>query len=189
MDVYCIGEAAGPQRVGTARCAADVYQEVRKALPGLSNLHLRALSLDTGRAMLVNTVFSHQHFADLDRPFIEANGIVDATWYDLAPDRVMAELANISELALPSSLATTARHVPSDADVGAAIRSVRTKLFGTTQELFGEMVGKSHVVVSRWEAGEAKPGLDELLRIRAAARAFGLPYEDSMILVPNEANF
>ena len=50
-----------------------------------------------------------------------------------------------------------------------AIRHIRKKVFGVTQQEFAVIAGVQQSTISRWENGEAAPTLDEMARIRESA--------------------
>lgn len=52
----------------------------------------------------------------------------------------------------------------------SAIRHIRKKVFGVTQQEFAAIAGVQQSTISRWENGEAAPTLDEMGRIREAAK-------------------
>lgn len=51
-----------------------------------------------------------------------------------------------------------------------ALLHIRKKVFGVTQQEFAAIAGVHQSMVSRWENGQAAPTLDEMNRIREAAR-------------------
>lgn len=58
------------------------------------------------------------------------------------------------------------------------IEHIRKTIFDVNQAQFGEIAGTTQASVSRWENGQQEPSLGEMDRIRAAARARGLPWDD-----------
>jgi predicted transcriptional regulator len=59
------------------------------------------------------------------------------------------------------------------------LRQIRRTVFGVTQTEFAKIAGVSQPLVSRWEKGDRKPSLPELIRIRAEARRRGLKWKDA----------
>jgi transcriptional regulator with XRE-family HTH domain len=59
------------------------------------------------------------------------------------------------------------------------ISHIRTSVFGLTQLEFAELAGTTQATVSRWEAGEFSPSSDNLKRIREAALARNIEWDDS----------
>lgn len=55
---------------------------------------------------------------------------------------------------------------------------IRLEVFGATQEEMATIAGVSQATVSRWEAGQMQPTLRRLKRIRAAAQARRLKWND-----------
>lgn len=171
MQVYRIGPARGAQRVGYARDPQALMAQMQKASP--EKLTLWTEDVETGRAMLACRLFS-QRFASCS---------LGDGWFNGTPDKVEEGLGFALADTTPHRIAaaveplTRARHV-------AAMLHLRTQVFDTTQEMMGVIAGRSAAIVSRWEAGATTPGLDELLRLRAYARAVGIPWEDSLLLDP-----
>ena len=60
------------------------------------------------------------------------------------------------------------------------IEHIRKAIFDLSQQAFGEIAGTTQASVSRWESGEQHPGLDEMARIRAAARERGIAWDDKL---------
>lgn len=60
------------------------------------------------------------------------------------------------------------------------IEYIRKRVFGVSQAAFGEIAGTTQASVSRWEAGELHPGLEEMERIRSEALARGNEWDDSL---------
>lgn len=58
------------------------------------------------------------------------------------------------------------------------IEYIRTKIFDETQTGFGEIAGTTQPSVCRWEKGEQNPDLEEMERIRTAARTRGIAWDD-----------
>jgi DNA-binding transcriptional regulator YiaG len=58
------------------------------------------------------------------------------------------------------------------------IEHIRKVIFDLSQVAFGEIAGTTQASVSRWESGDQQPGLDEMTRIRAAARERGIAWDD-----------
>jgi transcriptional regulator with XRE-family HTH domain len=68
------------------------------------------------------------------------------------------------------------------------IEHIRRRVFGLTQEPFAEIAGTTQPSVSRWERGEQNPDAAEMARIREAAYARGLPWDDKLFFeLPAEA--
>lgn len=61
------------------------------------------------------------------------------------------------------------------------MRFIRKTVFGgsLTQAEFGALAGATQATVSRWEAGELNPTLDQLRRVRAEAQRRKLAWHDS----------
>jgi len=58
------------------------------------------------------------------------------------------------------------------------IEHIRKEIFRVSQALFGEIAGTTQASVSRWEAGEQEPGLEEMARIRCSATERGIRWDD-----------
>lgn len=58
------------------------------------------------------------------------------------------------------------------------IERIRRSVFDVSQTVFGEIAGTTQASISRWEKGGQKPSLDEMARIRAAARARNIEWDD-----------
>jgi DNA-binding transcriptional regulator YiaG len=58
------------------------------------------------------------------------------------------------------------------------IEHIRKRIFDVSQTVFGEIAGTTQASVSRWESGEQHPDLNEMERIRAAARERGIAWDD-----------
>ena len=58
------------------------------------------------------------------------------------------------------------------------IHKIRREVFGVSQAEFGEIAGTTQASVSRWENAEQEPGLEEMARIREAARARDIEWDD-----------
>jgi transcriptional regulator with XRE-family HTH domain len=63
------------------------------------------------------------------------------------------------------------------------IAFIRNSVFQTTQREFAELAGTSQATVSRWEQGELAPDVANLERIRHAAQARNLEWDDSWFFV------
>lgn len=50
------------------------------------------------------------------------------------------------------------------------LRHIRKNLFGVTQQEFARIAGVRQSTVSRWETGDGAPTLEEMSRIRSAAK-------------------
>jgi predicted transcriptional regulator len=61
------------------------------------------------------------------------------------------------------------------------LRRIRSDVFGVSQSEFAAIAGVSQATISRWEKGELVPRLDELKRIREAALARGLIWNDAAL--------
>jgi len=59
------------------------------------------------------------------------------------------------------------------------ITYIRKKVFQVPQAVFGEIAGTTQASVSRWEQGTQEPSQGELQRIREAAAARRLPWNDT----------
>lgn len=59
------------------------------------------------------------------------------------------------------------------------VEHIRRNVFRLTQAAFAEIAGVTQATVSRWENGEFEPNLDDLERIRGAAKETGRPWDDS----------
>lgn len=60
----------------------------------------------------------------------------------------------------------------------APIEYIRKAILNLTQAEFGAIAGVAQATVSRWESGEFGPSIDEMSRIRAAAKARGIHWND-----------
>lgn len=58
------------------------------------------------------------------------------------------------------------------------IEHIRKNVFEVSQSVFAEIAGTTQASVSRWETGEQEPGLEEMARIRAAARKRRIEWDD-----------
>jgi DNA-binding transcriptional regulator YiaG len=58
------------------------------------------------------------------------------------------------------------------------IEYIRKHIFGVTQDAFAKIAGTKQSSVSRWESGTLHPDHGEMERIRNAARARGIPWND-----------
>ena len=59
------------------------------------------------------------------------------------------------------------------------MKHIRTRVFRVTQAEFAALVGVAQASVSRWENGAA-PSLTEMSSVRAAAKAKGVSWDDSL---------
>lgn len=57
---------------------------------------------------------------------------------------------------------------------------IRTAILGVSQAQMAEIAGVAQPTVSRWETGELSPGLDEMARIRAYAKAHKIKWTDRL---------
>lgn len=58
------------------------------------------------------------------------------------------------------------------------IEHIRKNIFGASQAVFGDIAGTTQASVSRWESGDQDPDLEEMAKIREAARVRGLVWDD-----------
>jgi len=58
------------------------------------------------------------------------------------------------------------------------IEAIRKHVFKLPQQAFAAAAGVSQATVSRWESGEFEPNRDDLARIRDAAEAAGIAWDD-----------
>jgi transcriptional regulator with XRE-family HTH domain len=58
------------------------------------------------------------------------------------------------------------------------IEHIRREVFQVSQAVFGEIAGTTQASVSRWEAGDQEPGLEEMARIRAEAHRRQIAWDD-----------
>lgn len=65
----------------------------------------------------------------------------------------------------------------------SAIKHIRNAIFGLSQAEFATIADVSQATISRWEAGEFEPGLNEMRRIRNEAIARGLDWDDGAFFV------
>lgn len=63
-----------------------------------------------------------------------------------------------------------------------AIKHIRCKLFGVTQEEMAKIAGVRQATISRWEAGLTDPSLRHMRRIRSEARKRRLAWDDALLL-------
>jgi hypothetical protein len=174
MHLYRIGPARGAQRIGLTRDPDTTLARMRESSG--QEYAIRTWDLPTGQAQLVERVI-HVRLKG------QAQGdgwfkVFDAKAMDACVDDVIqwTNPAGIAERAV-CDLAGHAR----------AMKHLRVMVFGTTQDQIGAIVGRSAGIICRWEAGTSTPGLEELLKLRAYARALGLPWEDSLLLDPPAA--
>lgn len=59
------------------------------------------------------------------------------------------------------------------------IAFIRNTVFGLTQREFAALAGTSQATVSRWEKGELTPDASNLDRIRQAAQASSVEWNDA----------
>jgi len=64
------------------------------------------------------------------------------------------------------------------------IEHIRKKILGLNQAALADITGVTQATVSRWESGELEPGREELGRIRDAARARGIAWDDRWFFEP-----
>jgi predicted transcriptional regulator len=58
------------------------------------------------------------------------------------------------------------------------IKHIRKSVLKISQAMLGEIAGTTQASVSRWETGELEPSLEEMARIRTAARDRGIEWDD-----------
>ncbi|WP_456789931.1 helix-turn-helix transcriptional regulator [Bradyrhizobium sp. USDA 4472] len=69
----------------------------------------------------------------------------------------------------------------------SALRFIRKDVLGFSQAELAAVAEVSQGTVSKWEAGELAPSLDEMSKIRAAALSRGIAWEDGWFFaVPAE---
>lgn len=68
-----------------------------------------------------------------------------------------------------------------------ALRHIRKTVLDLSQAEIAAIAEVSQGTVSKWENGELNPNMDEMARIRAAAIARGLPWDDSWFFETPEA--
>lgn len=168
MHVYSIGYPEGQRRIGYARDASAVLAEMQEHSP--PGLTMQWWEMDTGRAMLCCRLFHLQN----------RHKSQTAGWYILTTEEVAEVVQDIRRQIEPEALAGLL--VPSRASMAAMMLHLRQNVFCTTQEVMGEIAGRTAPIISRWEAGTGTPGLEELSRIRAAAMSLGLPWDDAEVL-------
>jgi hypothetical protein len=171
MQLYQIGPAKGAQRLGHARDAENVRSRMQRDSSGA--LELQTWEMDTGRAMLIQRLIKVR----LSK-FFTGDG-----WFNTSAK----DLTKAIQDALGDTSAKSIELLATGVDgphVAAAMQHLRTMVFETTQEMMGAIAGRSHAIVSRWEAGQVPPGLDELLRLRSYALALELPWNDAILLDP-----
>jgi len=61
-----------------------------------------------------------------------------------------------------------------------AIEHIRRSVFDVSQTAFAKIAGTAQSSVSRWEQGLLEPNLSEMEKIRRAAIARGLPWDDRL---------
>lgn len=61
-----------------------------------------------------------------------------------------------------------------------ALKHIRKNLFQAKQQEFAQIAGVQQSTVSRWENGSGAPTLEEMQRIRSAALAAGLVWDDRL---------
>lgn len=169
MDLFLIGDpGAQKQRIGVSRSARDTLAEMQaQNAPGLELTSWEGL--ETGRATLIMRAFEIENFRTMMAP----------EWFmvsrDFAKERLEAIQGKIFDLV----------RKPGDrprGNLAGLMLHLRQDVFRTTQETMGAIAGRTTVYISRWEAGVGTPGLEELLRIRAAALSLGLPWDDTDVL-------
>lgn len=70
----------------------------------------------------------------------------------------------------------------------SSLRHIRKSVLGLSQAELATIASVSQGTVSKWEAGELDPNLDEMARIRDEARRRGLEWDDSWFFeIPAEA--
>lgn len=168
MHVYSIGLPEGHRRIGYAREAHSVLSEMQEHSP--PGLTLQWWDMDTGRAMLLVRMFYLRAYRHSSAP----------GWFDMPTTAVADLVRELRRQIEPEALAGIG--VPSRAAMAGMMLHLRTNVFCTTQEMMGEIAGRTAPIISRWEAGTSTPGLEELSRIRAAAMSFGLPWDDAEVL-------
>jgi transcriptional regulator with XRE-family HTH domain len=67
------------------------------------------------------------------------------------------------------------------------IEHIRRHVFDLSQAAFGEIAGTTQASVSRWESGNQDPDLEQMARIREAARSRGLPWNDGLFFKTPES--
>ncbi len=68
-----------------------------------------------------------------------------------------------------------------------AIQNIRKNFFKLTQVEFSAVAGVAQATVSRWEKHDVAPSLDEMMRIRRAAKERHLPWDDRLFFEVPEA--
>jgi transcriptional regulator with XRE-family HTH domain len=66
------------------------------------------------------------------------------------------------------------------------IAHIRNSIFKITQAQFAQIAGASQATVSRWENGELMPNSANLDRIRQAAKANNIAWNDTWFFVTPE---
>jgi hypothetical protein len=172
VDLYRMGPAAGPQRVSLYRSSAlELFERQKQHLPPQSTVTV--WSLETGHAGLALAVLR----STFPGAWLASN------WLDLSSERVDRLAEEAIEATGPLSLPKIIPEIDPKL-ISRMMYYLRTEVFQTTQEVFGGIAGRSSPVVSRWESGDVAPGLDEILRLRAAAIKLGLPWHDPYVLDP-----
>jgi transcriptional regulator with XRE-family HTH domain len=69
------------------------------------------------------------------------------------------------------------------------MQRVRKSVLGLSQSELARIAQVSQGTVSKWETGELEPGRDELGRIRDAARARGIAWDDRWFFEPPPLTF
>lgn len=172
MQLYRIGPAKGAQRAGYTRDANTVLARMQAG--AAEPLLVKTWDHEAGRAMLVDRLVRERL----------ANKAKGDGWFEVSAAVLDAAIVTALEMTADSYMEEVATWAPTPAQYGNAVFLIRTKFFETTQGMIGRIVGRSGAIVSRWEAGTIAPGLDVLLRLRAYAKAVGLPFDDALLLEP-----
>ena len=69
----------------------------------------------------------------------------------------------------------------------SALRHIRKTVLGLSQAGFAAVAQVSQGTVSKWENAELNPNMDEMARIREAAMARGVAWDDSWFFETPEA--
>lgn len=67
------------------------------------------------------------------------------------------------------------------------IAHIRKQIFKVPQADFAVIAGTTQTSVSRWEKGEQVPDINEMERIRSAARERGIEWEDRWFFEASES--